>query len=108
MEKTKEERANEKEFEKDVEKKVEKWATESLPKGIEILIQIIITFVIMVVVLKFVWAWVVPDLFPGAVDRNLIESDLTWGITAKFAILISVLGGAYTTLSEAFHKDKKD
>jgi hypothetical protein len=53
-------------------------------------------------VFKFVWAWVVPDLFPGAVAQGLISSDLTWFATLKLAVLVAVVGGFYSSLIEAF------
>jgi len=51
-------------------------------------------------VFKFVWAWVVPDLFPGAVAEGLISADLTWLAAVKLAVLVSVLSGFYPTLIE--------
>jgi len=96
----------EKEIEKEMEKKVESWVTEVVPVGITILITVAITSVITVVVLKLVWAWVVPDLFPGAVDQGLISSDLTWLAAIKLAVLAGVLGGVNKTLSEAFKRKK--
>ena len=93
-----------KEVEKRVEAEVEKKVTEAVTSGTQILIQVAITFGIMVVVLKFVWAWVVPDLFPGAVDQGLIIADLTWLAALKFAVLVSVVSGVYQTLMGAFDR----
>ena len=91
-----------KEVEKRMEKEVEKRVTEAVTSGTTILVTVIVTFVIMVVVLKFVWAWVVPDLFPGAVAQGLINADLTWLSAVKFAVLVAVLTGVNDTLMEAF------
>jgi hypothetical protein len=51
---------------------------------------------------KFVWAWVVPDLFPGAVEQGLIAADLTWLASLKLAVLVAVLSGFGPALSGAF------
>jgi hypothetical protein len=53
---------------------------------------------------KFVWAWVVPDLFPGAVEQGLIAANLTWLASLKLAVLVAVLSGFYPALSEAFKR----
>ena len=82
----------------EVEKQVEK----GVARGVAILVAVVVTFVISVVVFKFVWAWVVPDLFPGAVAQGLISGDLTWLATLKLAVLVAVLGGFYPAISDAF------
>jgi len=87
---------------KELEKKVEKGVEEAVTKGTSILIQAAIAFGITVVVLKFVWAWVVADLFPGAVAQGLINADLTWLSALKFAVLVAVVTGVNDTLMEAF------
>ncbi len=92
------------EVEKQLAKEVEKRVEEGVTTGVTILIQVAIAFGIMVVVLKFVWAWVVEDLFPGAVAQGLINADLTWLATVKFAVLVAVLSGVYSTLIEAFKR----
>jgi len=69
---------------KELEKKVEKRVEEAVTTGTTILIQAAIAFGITVVVLKFVWAWVVADLFPGAVAQGLINANLTWLAAVKF------------------------
>ena len=85
---------------------VEKWVTEAVTSGTTILVTVAITFGITVVVLKFVWAWVVVDLFPGAVAQGLVNANLTWMATVKLAVLVSVLSGIYHTLTEAFKRPK--
>ena len=87
-----------KEMEKEIEKKVEK----GVATGTAILVSVVVTFVPSLVVFKFVWAWVVPDLFPGAVDQGLIVANLTWLAAFKLAVLVAVLSGFYPTLTEAF------
>jgi hypothetical protein len=92
----------EKEIEKKIEQEIEKRVTEGVPVAIAIIIAVGVTFVISLVLFKFVWAWVVPDLFPGAVAQGLIAADLTWFAAFKLAVLVAVLSGFYPTLSEAF------
>ena len=93
-----------KEVEKRMEKEVEKRVTEAVTSGVTILVTVIVTFVIAVVLFKFVWAWVVPDLFPGAVEQGLVAADLTWLASLKLAVLVAVLSGFYPALSEAFKR----
>ncbi len=83
---------------KEVEKQVTDWVT----VAITAIIQVAIMFVIALVLFKVVWAWVVPDLFPGAVDQGLIIADLTWSASLKLAVLVGVLGGFSPALTDAF------
>lgn len=88
----------EEEIEKEKEKRVTDWVTGAIP----VLISVALIFVVAVVVFKFVWAWVVPDLFPGAVTQGLISADLTWLAAVKLAVLVAVLGGFPPGLTDAF------
>jgi uncharacterized membrane protein len=90
------------EVEKQVAEEVEKRVTEGVTSGVTILVTVAVTFVIAVVLFKFVWAWVVPDLFPGAVEQGLIAADLTWLASLKLAVLVAVLSGFGPALSGAF------
>ncbi len=92
------------EVERQMAEEVEKRVTEGVTSGVTILVTVIVTFVIAVILFKFVWAWVVPDLFPGAVEQGLIAADLTWLASLKLAVLIAVLSGFYPALSEAFKR----
>jgi hypothetical protein len=87
----------EKEFEKEIEKRVE----EGVTKWVTILVQIAVAFVISVIVFKFVWAWVVPDLFPGAVAQGLVSENLSWLAALKLAVLVGVLSGFYDTIIQS-------
>lgn len=89
------------ELEKEMEKEIEKKVEEGVATGVSILVALIVTFVISLIVFKFVWAWVVPDLFPGAVDQGLISADLTWAATLKLAVLIAVVSGFYPSIVDA-------
>lgn len=90
------------ESKREMEKEIEKRVAEGVSVGTAILISVAVTFVISMVVFKFVWAWVVPDLFPGAVAQGLISADLTWFATVKLAVLVAVLSGFYPAVREAF------
>ncbi len=92
----------EKEIEKRVAEEVERRVTEGAPVVISILVAVAVTFVISMVLFKFVWAWVVPDLFPGAVAQGLISADLTWLAALKLAVLVGVLSGFYPAVAGAF------
>ena len=83
---------------KEVEKKVTDWVTVAITG----FIQVAVMFVIALLVFKIVWAWVVPDLFPGAVAQGLILADLSWFGAVKLAVLVSVLGGFSPALTDAF------
>jgi hypothetical protein len=90
------------EVEKRMAKEVEKQVTDWVTVGITVLVQVAVMFVIALVVFKVVWAWVVPDLFPGAVSQGLIIEDLTWLAVVKLAVLVGVLGGFSPALTDAF------
>ena len=92
------------EVEKQMAEEVEKRVTEGVTSGVTILVTVAVTFVISIVMFKFVWAWVVPDLFPGAVEEGLIVADLTWLASLKLAVLVASLSGFYPALSEAFKR----
>ena len=90
------------EVEKQMEEEIEKRVTEGAPRLITVLITVAILFVISLIVFRFVWGWVVPDLFPGAVAEGLVVEDLTWLTAFKLAILVAVLSGFYPALVDAF------
>ena len=90
------------EIEKRMAEEVEKRVEEGVATGVAILVAVAVTFVISMVVFKFVWAWVVPDLFPGAVAQGLISANLTWFATLKLAVHVAVLSGFGPALDEAF------
>ena len=48
-------------------------------------------FLVTLFALKFVWGWVMPDLFPAAVDQGLVAGDLSWVVSAKVAGLVVLL-----------------
>jgi hypothetical protein len=90
-----------KEVEQQMAEEVERRVTEGVTVGTTIVVQLAVMFVISMVVFKFVWAWVVPDLFPGAVAQGLISADLTWLGALKLAVLVTVLGGFEPAVTNA-------
>jgi uncharacterized membrane protein len=94
----------EEEIEKRMAEEVEKRVEKGVATGVTILVSVAITFVITMVVFKFVWAWVVSDLFPGAVAQGLINAELTWLASLKLAVFVGVLSGVYPTFTEAVNQ----
>ena len=90
------------EMEKEIEKRVTNWVT----VAITVLVTVAVMLVVSLVVFRFVWGWVVPDLFPGAVDQGLIVADLTWLAAFKLAVLVAALSGFYPALTDAFKQRK--
>jgi hypothetical protein len=50
-------------------------------------------FVIVLLLVKVLWAWTIPDLFPGAVEQGLIAGSISWFTSLKVAIFAAVLAG---------------
>ena len=51
----------------------------------------IIAFVVMLFVIKALWAWTIPDLFPGAVAQGLVAGSISWVTSIKVAILVAIV-----------------
>ena len=50
-------------------------------------------FILALLLVKLLWAWTIPDLFPGAVERGFIAQSISWYAAFKVAVFISVLAG---------------
>lgn len=50
-----------------------------------------LVFAFVLFVVRFLWGWVVPDLFPGAVAQGLVARELTWGAAFKLACASAVV-----------------
>ena len=59
--------------------------------GITAVVVIVLAFIIGLLVVKFLWAWVVKDLFPGAVAQGLIADKISWWTSVKVALVIALL-----------------
>lgn len=53
----------------------------------------IFAFIVMLFLVKVLWAWTVPDLFPGAVEQGLVAASISWYTALKVAIFLAVLAG---------------
>lgn len=62
--------------------------------GIGGLALIIGVFILVLFVFKFLWSWVIPDLFPGAVKQGLIARSISYYTAFKLTVFVAVLGGA--------------
>ena len=52
-------------------------------------------------IVSAVWAWVVPDVFAGAVEHGVLPAALTYMQALKLSILLSVLGLTYVGTSRS-------
>ena len=43
-------------------------------------------FVVVLLLVKLLWAWTVPDLFPGAVQQGLVAATISWLTAFKLAL----------------------
>jgi hypothetical protein len=57
------------------------------------LMVVLATLVIALLLLKLLWAWTVPDLFPGAVADGLVAASISWFTAFKLALFVAVLAG---------------
>ncbi len=58
-----------------------------------VLVVLAVVFVVSLFLVKVLWAWTVPDLFPGAVKQGLVAAEITWLTALKLAIFMAVLAG---------------
>lgn len=58
-----------------------------------ILAFMVAAFVLALLLLRWLWAWTVPDLFPGAVQQGLVAGTISWYTALKLAIFLAVLAG---------------
>ena len=49
---------------------------------------------VMFFVIKLLWAWTIPDLFPGAVEQGLVAAEISWLTSFKLAVFFAMLTGA--------------
>jgi len=49
--------------------------------------------VVALLLVKALWAWTIPDLFPGAVEQGLVARSISWLTAFKVAIFFAVLTG---------------
>jgi len=49
--------------------------------------------IIVLLLVKLLWAWTIPDIFPGAVEQGLIARDISWITAFKIGVFVAVLAG---------------
>ena len=59
--------------------------------GTGVLLLVIAVLVIGLLVIKLLWAWIVEDIFPGAVEQGLIAAKISWWTSFKVALILAVL-----------------
>ncbi|MDI6740269.1 MAG: hypothetical protein QME74_07885 [Candidatus Edwardsbacteria bacterium] len=64
------------------------WMFALLPLLLPVLIGILI---LGPFVIKWLWAWTVPDLFPGAALTGLVAKTLSWWSAFKLAVFVAFL-----------------
>jgi len=58
-----------------------------------ILALIVGVFIITFLIIKWLWAWTIPDLFPGAVEQGLVAAEISWLTSFKLALFFGILTG---------------
>ncbi len=48
-------------------------------------------FIVGLLFIKLLWAWIVKDLFPGAVEQGLIAPKISWLSSFKLALVLAIL-----------------
>ncbi len=51
----------------------------------------ILAVIFMGVIIKILWAWTMPELFPGAVEQGLIAAQISWLTAFKLGIFAALL-----------------
>ena len=49
--------------------------------------------VITLLLIKVLWGWIIPDLFPGAAEQDLVARSISWFTAFKVAIIVALLAG---------------
>jgi len=56
---------------------------------------------VMFLVIKLLWAWTIPDLFPGAVEQGLVAAEISWLTSLKLALFLAIAKGATISNSKS-------
>ena len=59
--------------------------------GTGLIVIVLAVLLIGLLVIKLLWAWVVEDIFPGAVEQGLIAGKISWWASFKVALILAVL-----------------
>lgn len=77
-----------------------RWFIAIIPGVIAIMV---IVFIIALFLIKFLWGWIIPDLFPGAVTQGLVASAIGWYTAFKIAIVLGLLSGIFKAGNDHSH-----
>lgn len=70
------------------------WLLAIVPGIVAGIVAIVVgVFIVALFLIKIMWAWTIPDLFPGAVEQGLIAGSLSWVTTFKLALFVALLSG---------------
>ena len=70
-------------------------------KKLPIIISVVIgVFAVTFFVIKFLWAWTIPDLFPGAVEQGLVAAEISWFTSFKLALFFGIFTGSIKSNSK--------
>ncbi len=58
-----------------------------------VLALVAVVLVVALLLVKLLWAWTIPDLFPGAVSQGLVAGSISWLISFKVALFVAVIAG---------------
>jgi hypothetical protein len=67
----------------------------------------LVNFVVVMFMVKALWAWTIPDLFPGAIEQRLVPASISWWTAVKIAIFAAVLSGFVSAMRDIFQKLKR-
>ena len=65
-----------------------------------------VAFVVALLLVKALWAWTIPDLFPGAVEQGLVAGSISWLTSVKIAICAAVISGLVGNRHTVVKKDR--
>jgi len=78
-----------------------KWFLAIIPGAIAFFFLFLILGLFLI---KILWAWTVPDLFPGAVQQGLVAAEISWLTSFKLAIFVGMMGA----IARSGHNNKSD
>ena len=58
-----------------------------------ILTIMVVVIAVMLFLVKALWAWTIPDLFPGAVAQGLVAGQISWYTAFTLAVFLGFFAG---------------
>lgn len=62
-----------------------------LKKTFSSIFMLLFMFTIITAVIKNLWSYLVPKLFPGAVEQNLIVSEISWKTSIILVLILFLM-----------------